>query len=150
MHTNGLRGIVRYDVTADVAALLAGGAEFGWLLRKSAEGQGGLVEYRSREDGTGPHPALVVVFESAPGEPDLTAPILGVQQPPERVEGDPAPAIVVSYLDDASGVDLDTRRHARRRAARRLHGGLDLGDVPAVAARRGLPPGDRCGMGPRR
>lgn len=62
-HTNGLTGPVSWDVTADVLA----GANFGWLIKKQAEGQNGQVRYYSREGAAlagNPNlaPRLVLVY----------------------------------------------------------------------------------------
>jgi subtilisin-like proprotein convertase family protein len=62
-HTNGLTGPVSWNVTADVLA----GANFGWLIKKQAEGQNGQVRYYSREGAAlagNPNlaPRLVLVF----------------------------------------------------------------------------------------
>jgi len=59
--TNGLSGVVSFDVTAEVAAVLAGGGEHhGWILKKTLEGQAGRVEFGSRESGTPPRLVLEV------------------------------------------------------------------------------------------
>ena len=62
-HTNGLTGPVSWNVTADVLA----GANFGWLIKKQAEGQNGQVRYYSREGAAlagNPNlaPRLVLVY----------------------------------------------------------------------------------------
>jgi len=64
--TSGLTGVVSFDVTSDVAALLAGSfAGHGWLIKKVEEGQNGSLEFASREVGTGPR--LVLQIDGAPG-----------------------------------------------------------------------------------
>jgi sugar lactone lactonase YvrE len=63
LHTNGLAGWVEWDVTADVAAFLAGTAtNHGWLVKKVLEGQPGLVEYASREASANA-PVLVLTVD---------------------------------------------------------------------------------------
>ncbi len=62
-HTNGLTGDVSWNVTTDVQA----GANFGWLIKKQAEGQNGQVRYYSREGAAlagNPNlaPRLVLVY----------------------------------------------------------------------------------------
>jgi hypothetical protein len=53
--TNGLIGPVEWDVTLDVQAFLAGAApNYGWIVKKTNEGQAGLVDFASRESGHGP------------------------------------------------------------------------------------------------
>jgi hypothetical protein len=48
--TNGLSGVVEYNVTADVAAFADGSADnFGWLIRKTLEGQSGSVSFGTKE-----------------------------------------------------------------------------------------------------
>jgi hypothetical protein len=41
LHTNGLTGYIAFDVTAEVAAVLAGGSHDGWMVKKTEEGQSG-------------------------------------------------------------------------------------------------------------
>ncbi|MCM2269212.1 MAG: DNRLRE domain-containing protein, partial [Thermoanaerobaculia bacterium] len=90
LHSNGLRGATRFDVTADVGAILDGGEHYGWLIRKTNEGQSGLVEYVSSEDAAGPPPRLVVVFET----------------PIDELELPPDPADVAPPLTLESAIDL--------------------------------------------
>lgn len=69
--TNGLSGVVSLDVTADLAAVLAGGGEHhGWILKKTLEGQAGRVEFGSRESGIPPR----LVMELAVG--DTSRPVI--------------------------------------------------------------------------
>jgi hypothetical protein len=59
--TNGLRGVVTFDVTADVAAFLSGAASnYGWVLKRTDEGPSGSVDFGSRESGVVPRLALRV------------------------------------------------------------------------------------------
>lgn len=104
LHTNDLSGIVSFDVTADVAALLAGSASQGWLLKKTVEGASGLVDYASREAGAATAPRLVVFFDVPAGNPDTTAPVIAITAPSGTVYYDPAPRIRVEYSDAGSGV----------------------------------------------
>lgn len=58
--TSGQSGVVEWDVTADVAAFVSGSAQnHGWLIRKTEEGQNGLVHFGARESGSPPQ--LVIV-----------------------------------------------------------------------------------------
>jgi hypothetical protein len=62
--TNGQVGIVSFDVTADVAAILSGTwAGHGFLIKKVNESESGQVELVSRERG--PAPRLVLAVEVA-------------------------------------------------------------------------------------
>jgi Peptidase_C39 like family len=59
-------GVVSFDVTADVEAFLAGQEEnYGWLIRKTSEGQAGRIEFASRETATGAR--LVLEVQHDPG-----------------------------------------------------------------------------------
>ena len=118
LHTNGLRGWVDYDVTADVAAFLTGTPNYGWLLKKTAEGASGRVDYASREGAEADRPKLVVVFE-VPGSGDTTPPAISLIAPPEpRIVNVARPQVVASISDGESGVDPATVRF--------LLDGLDL------------------------
>ncbi len=65
--TNGLTGVLRFDVTASVqAALSESTGELSWVVKKRDEGQEGRVEFASRESG-GVAPRLVLVVENDSG-----------------------------------------------------------------------------------
>ena len=62
--TRNLAGTVGFDVTADVAAFLAGGvANGGWLLAKIDESASGRVDFASREALSGQPARLTVVLQ---------------------------------------------------------------------------------------
>lgn len=63
LHTNGMSGVVQYDVTSDVLAFLTGTSNYGWLLKKTNEGASGLVDYTSREGAAAQAPRLVLVCQ---------------------------------------------------------------------------------------
>ncbi|HBL29384.1 MAG TPA: hypothetical protein DD490_21340 [Acidobacteria bacterium] len=105
LHTKGLSGWVRYDVTADVAAFLAGTADHGWMLKKTLEGESGLVEYAAREAAGGQGPRLVVVFEIAGGGTDTTPPQVGGLVPADGSLVAVAPGVAAAYSDEGSGVN---------------------------------------------
>lgn len=79
-HTKETRGLVRFDVTADVAAFLAGAENHGWLLKKEDEALSGRIDYVSREgmvvEG---RPRLVVVVE--PRGEDTAPPVVEIVSP---------------------------------------------------------------------
>ncbi len=105
LHTNDLAGWIAFDVTADVAAFLAGGDLHGWLIKKTEEGQNGRVDYAAREAGSGTEPRLVLVTESA-GH-DETPPRLAITSPSEPVLiNEPSPTIAVEYSDGGSGIEI--------------------------------------------
>lgn len=107
VHTNGLSGWIAFDVTADVARVLAGGHHEGWIVKKSEENQTGRVDYASREAGGGDAPRLVLVVESA--EHDEVSPKLAITSPSEPVVvNEPSPTITLEYSDGGSGVDPDS------------------------------------------
>lgn len=58
--TNGLRGVMEFDVTADVAAYLAGAANDGWIVRKMDEEGRGRIAFLTRESSAGPELVLKV------------------------------------------------------------------------------------------
>ncbi len=77
--TRDLGGTLDFDVTADVAAFLAGTASDGWLLKKTDEAASGRADFVSREAGSGQAAQLVVVFQVP--APDTTPPTLTITSP---------------------------------------------------------------------
>jgi len=68
---NGQTGVVTFDVTADVQAWLAGQQpNYGWILKKTVEGDPGKVDFGSRHSGAAPR--LVVTVTQSAGWPELT------------------------------------------------------------------------------
>lgn len=67
-HTNATLGEIVWDVTVDIAPMLASGGEVGWVVKKETEGiAGGKVFYYSREGGAyfgspGLGPRLILEF----------------------------------------------------------------------------------------
>jgi hypothetical protein len=107
--TNASQGWVQFDVTADVAAFLAGTADDGWLIEKTDEGQAGRVDLVSREGAAGLGPRLVLVSQSAAY--DTVPPALSIAVPGQPVLVNvPSPSIGLSYQDPGSGVDTSTLR----------------------------------------
>ena len=115
-----------YDVTADVAAFLAGTPNYGWIVKKTAEGASGLVEYASREAAAGEGPTLRVVFD-VPGSGDTTPPTVTLLTPPEpRIVNVARPQITAAFSDEGSEVDMASvqllsmeRTSPRRRRSQR-------------------------------
>src|SRR6266545_7279254 len=104
LHTYGLTGWIQFDVTADVRAFLSGTPNYGWIIKKTEEGQNGQVEYTSRQGTAGRAPRLVLVVESAAF--DQVPPSLSITSPSRTVlVNEPSPAVVVEYADGGSGVD---------------------------------------------
>ena len=69
---NGQTGVVTFDVTADVQAWLAGQQpNYGWILKKTVEGDPGKVDFGSRQSGVAPR--LVLRVESTA---DTTRPLV--------------------------------------------------------------------------
>ncbi len=62
--TRNLAGTVDLDVTPDVAAMLAGAGNDGWVLKKTDETMSGRVDFVSREAASGTPAQLVVVFQA--------------------------------------------------------------------------------------
>ncbi len=69
---NGQTGVVSFDVTADVLAWLSGQPNDGWVLKKTVEGDPGMVDFGSRESGTAPRLVLTVAATDT-GRPTLPA-----------------------------------------------------------------------------
>lgn len=106
LHANGLTGWIGFEVTADVRDFLAGAANYGWLIKKTDEGQTGQVDYTSRQGTAGAAPRLVLVIESATA--DSVPPRVTITAPDPVVINDATPQIAVGYFDGGSGVDLAT------------------------------------------
>jgi hypothetical protein len=108
-HRKSDRGWARFDVTADVAEFLAGGPNFGWLLRKLDESLSGRVDYSSREGNDPGHVPRLVLVVDLTTEPDLTAPTLEMTEPQIPILRDqPSPGIRVEYQDGESGVRAES------------------------------------------
>lgn len=110
-HTKETRGRVRFDVTADVAAFLAGTANKGWLLKKANEVLSGRIDYVSREGTSAERrPRLVLVAEVEGGN-DQTPPSLAFIEPVVPILQDqPSPRVRLDYSDSQSGIDTATLR----------------------------------------
>lgn len=60
--TNGQSGVVEFDVTADIIAFLSGESDnYGWLVKKTNEGQNGMVSFGTRESSFVPE--LVITYQ---------------------------------------------------------------------------------------
>jgi outer membrane protein assembly factor BamB len=59
--TNGQSGVVEFNVTADVQDFINGSSNYGWLLKKTVEGQAGQVSFSTKEGLYTPQ--LVVVYQ---------------------------------------------------------------------------------------
>ena len=104
LHTNGLSGWIRFDVTADVRAFLSGTANYGWIVKKTEESQNGQVEYTSRQGAADHAPRLVLVVESASF--DQVPPALAITAPSRTtLINEPSPTVTVAYTDGGSGID---------------------------------------------
>lgn len=115
VHTNTTLGWVEFDVTADARALLGGGANYGWILSKSATAQNGAVDYASREGNPALAPQLVLVYDrpSGPGADD-TPPELRFTAPEVPIFRDvTSPEVKIAFSDLDSPVVLEAfRLHA--------------------------------------
>ena len=110
LHTNGSSGWVGYEVTADLAAFLAGAPHHGWILRKTGEGESGLIEYGSREGPSQQLPRLVVVFETPVGGDTSPPSISGLAPANGSLLPSATPVVSASFLDAGSGVDVASVR----------------------------------------
>lgn len=60
--TNNQTGVVEYDVTSDVQSFVNGqNSNFGWLIKKTNEGQNGQVSFGTRESASAPQ--LVITYQ---------------------------------------------------------------------------------------
>lgn len=60
--TNGQSGVIEFDVTADVQAFMNGSANnFGWLIKKTNEGQNGQVSFGTKESNF--KPELIITYQ---------------------------------------------------------------------------------------
>jgi hypothetical protein len=103
-HTRATLGPVRFDVTADVAAFLAGTANEGWLLKKADETLSGRIDYASKEGPTPEMaPRLVLVVEPRTGD-DTTPPTITIEHPAEGDLTNQLSVEVRGTVVDAGGV----------------------------------------------
>jgi hypothetical protein len=92
-------------VTADVQAFLTDTGNYGWLIKKTDEGQNGQVDYTARQGTAGNGPRLILVVESP--QSDAVPPAVQITEPSFPVVFNNAtPTLGVSYSDGGSGLDL--------------------------------------------
>lgn len=112
VHTKGLVGWVRFDVTADVQTFLGGTANQGWIVRKVDEGASGFAAYASREGTAGRAPRLVLVF-TTPTVTDAIPPTISTLRPVDHsFTGSRRPTVSAAYSDNGAGVNLSTVKMA--------------------------------------
>ncbi len=107
LHTNGQSGTVSFDVTADLAAVVAGGTDFGWLVKKTDETKSGKADYASREAGAATAPRLVVLFE-VPSGGDATPPDIAIVRPAGTVYNQHPVVVGLRLADAGSGIDFES------------------------------------------
>ncbi|HRC84214.1 MAG TPA: DNRLRE domain-containing protein [Thermoanaerobaculia bacterium] len=105
--TGRTRGTLELDVTADVAAVLAGGPHRGWLIKKEDEGSSGEMEFFSRERSR-QHPPTLVVVINVPALDTTPPTIVASVAPAPNGAGWNRSAVTVSFTctDSGSGVAL--------------------------------------------
>lgn len=109
-HNKNTAGYVRWNVTADVAAFLAGTANQGWLLKKANELALGRIDYASREGAAARRPRLVLVVEPGGGG-DATPPSVAIAAPAEGgLLATATPEVTATYSDAGSGIDPASAR----------------------------------------
>lgn len=59
--TNNQIGVVEYDVTADVQSFVSGTSNYGWIIKKTAEGQNGMAQFGTKESSSTPQ--LIVTYQ---------------------------------------------------------------------------------------
>jgi len=97
-----LDGKIQFDVTQDVKDLLNGSAtNFGWMIKKTDEGEVGMLSLAAKESRSAP--ALVLTLDRAV---DVLAPTLEIQEPINELFIGEVPSIIrVKYQDDMIGVN---------------------------------------------
>ncbi len=111
VHRNGQLGTVSFDVTSDLAAIVAGGSDYGWLVKKTDETKSGRADYASRETGAANAPRLVVVVDVPDGGGDTTPPTIAITAPTSAlIFNVSTPEIRVEYSDVGSGLALASLR----------------------------------------
>lgn len=127
--TNGLSGSVTIDVTADVAAFLAGSAaNYGWIVKKQNEGATGHIEFSSRETATPPR--LVLEIAGGGGPSGLVAFY--------RLDGDGVDATANANHGTVSGATSAVGRGGLAATALEFSTGGDEVRVPSNSVIRGL------------
>ena len=125
---NGQTGVVSFDVTADVQAWLASQPNDGWLLKKTVEGDPGMVDFGSRESGTPPR--LVLSVQLA----DTTVPpipsVVTYPQDSTLVVGNPADSVILYYRTIAAVSFQDTVSNATIRTFLQRHQVRIVGGLP--------------------
>ncbi|MCB1053965.1 MAG: DNRLRE domain-containing protein [Acidobacteria bacterium] len=123
-------GWVSFDVTADLAAALAGGDGFGWLIKKREEAFFGLIRFASKENGD-PDLSPRLVLDFVGGEAtDTVPPSLGWLSPADGTTVDDAsPNLVLAVSDEESGPDLESLEIATDAGALDVDCGLDSGTL---------------------
>ncbi|MGH9258724.1 MAG: DNRLRE domain-containing protein, partial [Acidimicrobiales bacterium] len=129
--TNGLRGVVTFDVTVDVRGLsTGGGAPHGWILKKTDEGASGQVEFGSRESGSPPR--LVVTLASADtGRPPVPT-ALNLPSDSTVTVRRPGDSVSLYFRNIVGIVFDDTTRGATIRAVLERFGGVIIGGSPST------------------
>lgn len=104
--TRAMTGVVDLDVTGDVAAMLAGTANDGWLLKKVDETLSGRIDFTSKEAATGVAARLMAAFQA----PALnTTPSLAISSPSQEEVYNTMPAVAVTYSESGGpGIDTST------------------------------------------
>ncbi|HEV8578589.1 MAG TPA: DNRLRE domain-containing protein, partial [Thermoanaerobaculia bacterium] len=92
---------MRFDVTADVAAFLAGAPNRGWLLKAADEAGAGQVGYASREGAAAERPRLILQVDADPPIVSFIAPADG------SFVTTATPTISATYSDAGSGIDVE-------------------------------------------
>jgi hypothetical protein len=97
--TTGMTGVVEFDVTADVAAFLAGAPNSGWIIKKTDEGKQGRIVFMTKESGQPPELVLTITGAGS----DTTRPAIpaasGLPSTPTSTVAHPNNAEALYYRD---------------------------------------------------
>ena len=103
--TNGLTGSIDYDVTTDVQAYLdATATNYGWVIKKTEEGQNGRIEFSSKEGSQAAE--LILTYNVSAG--DTTPPVVIITTPPDQtLTNSPTITVTGTVDEDVTSVTVN-------------------------------------------
>lgn len=130
--TNGLTGVIEFNVTADVQAFLSGTPNHGWVIKKTDEEKQGRIVLMQKEGGAA---AELLLMVSTPGA-DTSRPAMpatvGLPRNPAHLVAHPTDASA-TYLRDYVGIRFAASTSGSRiRDVLSQYGAEIVGAPPAV------------------
>lgn len=158
LHTADMVGTrVAFDVTPDVRSFLAGTANYGWILLKRDETQGGTLDYTPREGVAGQQPELVLTVRPPLPSDCLPTPATGCLSPVEGGKsrlvlrarpGKPRSRKVVWRWRAGAATDLALFGDPLGTTDYRLCVYDESGGTPVLVGELAVPAGNGCGGAP--